>query len=70
MVAAERVNMLMSSATCLSAVAGNLQLQASNSVQGAVENEQRPKDRRGLLKTPMEVSFSVGLNDSFPGLSR
>lgn len=28
------------------------------------------QERRGLLKTPMEVSFSVGINDSFPGLSR
>ena len=40
----ERVNVLMSSATCINEMAGILQLKASSLVPGAVEGEWRSKD--------------------------
>lgn len=72
----EKVDMLMSSASCLNEVAGILWLQASSLVQGAVAGEGRSKDWKGLdcwrylwkchflsFFLFFQVSFSVGIKE-------
>lgn len=76
----EKMNMLMSSATCLNEVAGILWLQAgSGSGCSGGRGKVKRLKRAGLLKTPMKASFSflflkchfqLASRNSFPGYSR
>lgn len=61
----ESTNMLMSFATCLPEVAESLQLEASSSIQGAVEDEPESNDqeRARLLRTPTKAPFSFSINE-------